>query len=67
MTKTNHFVKRSIERGIDDLTLSILNIFGEKLGKRDGITISKMTYEHLKSLATEMRRTSPQSEKMHSY
>ena len=54
--KTIHFRKRATERGIDEITLSILTLFGEALDKRQGLTLSKNTYRDLKSLALSTKR-----------
>lgn len=67
MTKTKHFAKRSAERGIDDLSFSILTIFGERLGRRDGIRISKATYDDLKSYAIEIRKADRLNKESHSF
>jgi hypothetical protein len=56
MTKTNHYQRRASERGIDEVSLSILSLFGEHLDKRQGLVLSRRTYQDLKNIALETKQ-----------
>jgi len=55
MTKSNHLQRRASERGIDELTLGILNLFGERQDKRDGLTLAKRTSQELINIAQAIK------------
>ena len=46
----NHLSKRTAERGIDSLSLNILRVFGERLGRREGLVLKKEMYLFLKNM-----------------
>lgn len=55
LMKSLHAVARMAERNIDDITLSILAVYGEQLDKRDGLTLTKSTAYELMDLARSMK------------
>lgn len=55
LTKSSHVASRMAERNLDDITLSILAVYGEQLDKRDGLMLSKSTAYELIDIARSMK------------
>lgn len=55
MNKTEHFRRRASERGIDDISLLILQLYGERLGLRDGYVLRREVADELRQLALRYR------------
>ncbi len=55
MFNTDHFKRRAAERGIDDISVLILRLYGERLDSRDGIILRREVADELRSLALKCR------------
>lgn len=58
MYKTDHFRRRAAERGLDDVSVLILQLYGERLGSRGGVVLLHEVAEELRRLALSCRKVS---------
>ena len=58
MLTTDHFRRRAAERGIDDISVLILRLYGERIDRRDGIALRREVADELRSLALQCRQDS---------
>ena len=56
MYKTDHFRRRASERGIDDISVLILQLYGERLGSRSGVMLRRDVADELRRLALSCRK-----------
>jgi len=56
MGETNHFRRRSSERGLDEVSVMVLQLYGERLGSRDGYVLSHEVAADLRQLALGFRK-----------
>lgn len=63
MLKTDHFMRRATERGIDDISVLILQLYGERLGRRGGIALRREVADELRQIAlNSIRNAVPNKE-----
>ena len=56
MDRTDHFRRRASERGLDEISVLVLRLYGEQLGARDGYVLRHDVATELRQLALGYRQ-----------